>query len=334
MTSILYPLTFQPVLKDYIWGGRNLERLYGRELPPGRVAESWEIAAHEDGTAVVDNGPHAGKLLTELHDELGLDLIGRRCQWAQERGKFPLLVKLLDAQDRLSVQVHPDDDYAQHHEGNELGKSEMWVVLHADSDAAVILGVKAGTSPGAFRQAVHRGTLEDYLHHFPVQTGDFICVPSRSLHAILGGLVIAEIQQNSNTTYRVYDWNRSGNDGRPRPLHLDKALDVINFDQVEPALPQAQLVQEEKGLHRFRLCENAYFTVERLELAPAKVFYGHAGGHSLEIWGTIRGTAVAAGNGHTVSLPAVRFTLIPAALGPFALTAGPEGATLLRAYVA
>jgi mannose-6-phosphate isomerase len=330
---MLYPLTFRPVLKDYVWGGRNLERLYGRELPPGKVAESWEIAAHDDGTVVIDNGPHAGKLLTELHAELGLDLIGHRCQWAQARNKFPLLVKLLDAKEPLSVQVHPDDAYAQEHEGNELGKSEMWVVLDAEPGAAVILGVKAGTTAAAFRQAIGDGTLERYLHYMPVQSGDSVCVPSRSLHAILGGLVIAEIQQNSNTTYRVYDWNRTGSGGRPRPLHLDKALDVINFDQVEPALPQPQLVQEEKGLQRFVLCQNGYFTVERLEMAPGKVFYGRADGASLEIWGTIRGTAVVAGNGHAASLPAVRFSLIPAALGVFAVTAGLGGAGVLRAYV-
>jgi mannose-6-phosphate isomerase len=331
---MLYPLTFQPVLKDYIWGGRNLERLYGRDLPPGAIAESWEIAAHVDGTAVVDNGPHAGKPLTQLHGELGLDLIGRRYQWAQERGKFPLLVKLLDAQERLSVQVHPGDAYAQAHEGDELGKTEMWVVLHAEPKAAVILGVSAGTTATAFRQAAAGGELEPYLHQLPVQSGDFVCVPAGSLHAILGGLIIAEIQQNSNTTYRVYDWNRAGKDGRPRPLHLDKALEVIDFDQVESSLPEAELLQEERGLKRFALCRNNYFTAERLEMGPGKVFYGHAGGDSLEIWGTIGGTAVAAGNGHAVSLPAVRFTLIPAALGDFALTSGREGAVLLRAYAA
>lgn len=331
---MLYPLTFQPVLKDYIWGGRNLERLYGRKLPPGKIAESWEIAAHEDGTAVVDNGPHAGKLLTQLQAELGLDLIGYRCRWAQERNKFPLLVKLLDAHDRLSVQVHPDDRYAAQYEGNELGKNEMWVVLDAEPDAAVILGVKTGTEPAAFRQALNEGRPEAYLHHIPVQTGDFVCVPSRSLHAILGGLLIAEIQQNSNTTYRVYDWNRTGKDGRARPLHLDQALDIINFEQVEPSPPRPRLAHEEKGLRRFTLCQYNTFSVERVEMAPGKVFYGRASGATLEIWGTIQGAAVTSGNGHTVPLPAVRFALIPAALGPFALTAGREGATLLRVFVA
>ena len=141
MTNELYPLLFEPVLKDYIWGGRNLEKL-GRQLPQeGVIAESWEIAGHEDGTTRVVNGRFQGKLLTELHEELGLDLIGSRSAWAQERGKFPLLIKLLDANRPLSVQVHPQDDYALAHEGNELGKTEMWVVLHAEPDAEVILGV-------------------------------------------------------------------------------------------------------------------------------------------------------------------------------------------------
>jgi len=132
--TTFYPLLFTPVLKDYIWGGRNLEKL-GRDLPDGIIAESWEIAGHPDGTTAVANGTYAGKLLTEIQEELGLDLIGTNCAWAQERGKFPLLIKLLDANRPLSVQVHPKDDYALAHEGNELGKTEMWVVLHAEPGA-------------------------------------------------------------------------------------------------------------------------------------------------------------------------------------------------------
>ncbi|HFE65745.1 MAG TPA: mannose-6-phosphate isomerase, partial [Chloroflexi bacterium] len=247
MTNNLYPLTFTPVLKDYIWGGRHLEAL-GRKLPPGIIAESWEIAAHEDGTAVVNNGRFAGKLLTEVQAELGLDLIGKKCAWAQERSKFPLLIKLLDANRPLSVQVHPDDAYALAREGNELGKTEMWVVLRAEPGAEIILGVTKGTTPELFRAGIENGRLEPYLHRIKVKKGDHICVPAGSLHAIMSGLLIAEIQQNSNTTYRVYDWNRVGVDGRPRPLRIDKALDVINFDQVEPALTEAALVAEEPGI--------------------------------------------------------------------------------------
>jgi mannose-6-phosphate isomerase len=315
-------------LKDYIWGGRNLEHLFGRSLPPGRIAESWDIAAHEDGTTVVDNGRFANKTLTELQAELGLDLIGRNCAWAYERGKFPLLIKLLDAQQHLSVQVHPDDDYAQKYEGNELGKTEMWVVLHAEPEAAVILGVKAGTTPELFRLAIAGGRLEPYLHHIPVQAGDVVCVPAGSLHAILGGLVIAEIQQNSNTTYRVYDWNRLQN-GQPRPLHVDKALDVINFEQVEPGLCQPELIADDGQVRRYQLCHNRYFVTERVEMAAEALFQGRCDGSSLEIWGVIAGDVVI----NEVALTAVRFTLLPAALGDFQVTAGKNGAHLLRTYV-
>jgi mannose-6-phosphate isomerase len=330
---ILYPLLFQPVLKDYLWGGRNLATLFKRELPDGVVAESWEIAAHEDGVTIIRNGPYAGRTLADLHGELGLALIGRRSNWAQQRDKFPLLIKLLDAHRRLSVQVHPDDEYALTHEGNELGKTEMWVILHADEDAAIILGLAPETTPETFRQALETGDLEPHLHHIPVETGDFVCVPSGSLHAILGGIVIAEIQQNSNTTYRVFDWNRADDDGRPRPLHVEKALEVINFQQIAPTLPQIQPLSEENGVRRLALCRNRYFSVERIEMAVGAVYEGECDGRTLEIWGAISGEASVNGGGRTVALPAVRFTLLPAEMGPFTIAANSQASVLLRVYV-
>ncbi|MCS6844485.1 MAG: class I mannose-6-phosphate isomerase [Caldilineales bacterium] len=329
MTTPLYPMTFTPVLKDYVWGGRNLETRLGRRLPPeGVIAESWEIAAHEDGTSTVDNGPLAGQPLTAVHAALGLDLIGRRNAWAQARGKFPLLIKLLDAATPLSVQVHPDDAYALAHEGNELGKTEMWVVLHAEPGAELILGVKAGATREAFRRAIEENRLEPFLHRVPVRAGDHVCVPAGTLHAIMGGLLIAEIQQNSNTTYRVYDWGRVGKDGKPRPLHVDKALDVINFALVEPGVCPPILLHQEPGLRRELLCRNRYFTTERVTLAAGRSFVGACDGETLEIWGAIAGQATVNG----VALAAVRFCLLPAALGPYTVTAG-EDATLLRTYV-
>ncbi len=320
----LYPLLFAPVFKHYIWGGRNLEGVLGRSLPPGQVAESWEIAAHEDGATVVANGRFAGLTLPQLHAQLGMALIGTNNQWAQERGKFPLLIKLLDAHTNLSVQVHPTDEYAQANEGNELGKTEMWVVLHAVPEAAVILGVRAGTTPEAFRRALEAGALDPLLHRLPIKTGDFVCVPSGSVHAILGGALIAEIQQNSNTTYRVYDWNRLDN-GKPRPLHVDKALDVINFAQVEPALPHPTLLEETAVMRRSQLCANRYFVTERIELAAGGQFCGKCNGRSLEIWGCLSGEIAI----NEVPVTAVGFTLLPAAMGPFTIHAG-RPATLLR----
>ena len=329
MSKPLYPMLFTPVLKDYIWGGRNLATKLGRALPAeGVIAESWEIAAHEDGTSTVENGPYAGWPLTQVHAELGLDLLGANNAWAQERDKFPLLVKLLDAHTPLSVQVHPDDAYALAHEGNELGKTEMWVVLHAEPGAELIVGVKAGTTPAAFRQAIEQNRLETYLHRVPVQAGDHVCVPAGTLHAIMGGLLIAEIQQNSNTTYRVYDWGRVGADGQARPLHVDKALHVIDFDRVEPQIVPPALLAEAPGLRRELLCRNRYFTTERVTLATGAEFRGACTGDTLEIWGVIEGKATV----NELGLNAVRFCLLPAALGEYVVTARTE-VTLLRTYV-
>lgn len=334
MQPKIYPLTFQPVLKDYLWGGRNLETRLGRKLPPGVIAESWEIAGHPDGTSIVENGHFAGRLLTDVYRLLGRDLIGRRSAWAHERDKFPLLVKLLDANRPLSVQVHPDDGYALQHEGNELGKTEMWVVLHAEPDAKVILGVKPGTTVTAFKDGILTGKLERYLHEIPVQSGDHICVPAGSVHAIMDGVLIAEIQQNSNTTYRVYDWNRVGADGQPRELHIEKALQVINFDQVAPALHPAKEIEARNGIRRFQLCRNRYFVVERLEMQAGSHFTGNCDGETLEIWGATQGAVLVQSEGGEVALNSVRFALLPAVMGKFQVTALPAGATVLRTYVA
>ncbi|HMT20608.1 MAG TPA: class I mannose-6-phosphate isomerase [Promineifilum sp.] len=323
-----YPLLFRPVLKDYIWGGRNLERILGRAIPDGRIAESWEIAAHEDGTAVVINGIYAGLPLTAVHNLMGINLIGRHNAWAEARGKFPLLVKILDATDKLSVQVHPDDEFALAHEGNELGKTEMWVILHAEPGAALVLGLQPGTTAVELRQAIERGTVEQYLHLMPVSVGDFVCVPSGTLHAILGGVMIAEIQQNSNTTYRVYDWNRTQN-GVARPLHIEKALSVINFESPGGSAPKdPTLLDESGGVRRWLLCRNRYFTTERVEFAPGAKFSGYLNGDTLEIWGAIAGSVEL--DNERVS--AVQFALLPAASGAYQVYAS-TGAICLRTYV-
>lgn len=329
MTNDLYPLLFEPVLKNYIWGGRNLEKL-GRQLPPeGVIAESWEIAGHKDGTTRVANGRFQGMLLTELQTELGLDLIGSRSAWAQERGKFPLLIKLLDANRPLSVQVHPQDEYALANEGNELGKTEMWVVLHADPNAEVILGVSHQITSEEFRIAINNNQLNPYLNKISVKTGDHICVPAGSLHAIMGGLLIAEIQQNSNTTYRVYDWGRVGADGKPRSLHVDKALDVINFEQVAPKICPPKFVADENGVKRSLLCETDYFVTERVEMVAGAMFQGSCTGETMEIWGVTEGYITV----NDLALSAVRFVLLPAAMGAFTIRAT-KPSILLRSYVA
>jgi mannose-6-phosphate isomerase len=238
------------------------------------------------------------------------------------------LVKILDARERLSVQVHPNDDYALLHENKELGKTEMWVVLHAEPEGSIILGINEGTRPVHFRAAAIEGNLDQFLHKISVNSGDFICVPSGSLHAILSGLVIAEIQQSSDVTYRVYDWGRQATD---RPLHLDQAMEVINFNQVEPNLKKALPLPSLAGGRREALCTNDYFTVERWFLAEGQLYEGKCDGSTFEIWGSLSGVTHIEGGGVRVNLPGVNFTLLPAALGPFRVRAQSK-ATLLRIY--
>ncbi len=324
-----YPMLFKPVLKHYLWGGRNLEKI-GRDLPgEGKVAESWEIAAHKDGMTVVANGSYAGQSLQEVLVNLGEGLVGWKNQWALERGKFPLLVKLIDAEKRLSVQVHPDDAYARQHEGNELGKTEMWVVLDAQPDAGIIYGLAKETNPQTFKEVIEKGDLEEYLNKVPIKAKDHICVPSGTLHAILAGSLLVEIQQNSNTTYRVYDWNRVGDDGKPRRLHVEKAVDVINFDQVKLKLPDPLPLEVKASWESERLCANKYFTTDRYVMKAGATLSGKCDGSTLEIWGLLSGEAEIAG----YHLDGVKFLLLPAALGSFEVKALEE-TTLLRTFVA
>jgi mannose-6-phosphate isomerase len=330
----LYPLTFAPVFRDYIWGGRNLETKLGRKIPDGVVAESWDISGHPSSPTQVDNGPLTGQTLPEALAQLKTDLVGTRSQDMLARGKFPLLIKLLDANKPLSVQVHPADDYANRHENGELGKTEMWYILSAEPNAYLIYGLAPNVSPDSFRAAIQAGTLEDCLHKLPVKAGDAVFIPSGSVHAIMDGIILAEIQQNSDTTYRVYDWNRVGADGKSRPLHVDKALDVINFEQVEPGPFTPQLIEaRQDGLQRELITTCPYFNVEQLTFAQEGLsFKGKCDGSTFEIWGTMSGQAQVKWAGESLSLPAIRFTLLPAALGDFEIEAT-EPSTLLRVYV-
>ncbi len=330
--TALYPLTFTPVVRDYLWGGRSFERLYGRSLPPGPAAESWEISAHPTASTVVDAGSLRGRSLPELLAIYGVDLVGTHAWWALARGRFPLMVKLLDAEKRLSVQVHPPDAYALQHEDGELGKTEMWYVLHAQPDARIILGMRPGVTPESFRQAVAENQLERELHFLPVQPGDVIFIAPGTVHAALEGMVINEVLQNSDTTYRVYDWGRTGADGKPRRLHIDKAMDVIDFQCVEPGPTQPVLVETRPGVVRQRIASCRYFVVERVSLAAAAGWSGRTQGETLEIWGTIEGQATLSWAAGDVPLPTIRYCLVPASLGDF--TVGAEhDTTLLRIYL-
>lgn len=271
---MLYPLKFKPVYKDYIWGGRSLVNI-GKEIPPGRTAaESWEISGHENGLSIVAEGPLAGRTLPQILKQYGRRLLGSAAS-ARDLQKFPLLLKLIGACDQLSIQVHPDDIYAAKHTKDEYGKNEMWYVVAAEPGARLIAGIKPGTSREIFARAIKDSTCLDHLKSLPVQAGDAINIPAGLVHAIGAGLIICEIQQNSDMTYRVYDYNRKDTDGHRRPLHIEQALDVINFsaeqpDTLVPGIFYNLINQPE--LKRRALVINRYLRTEHWQLNGEAAF--------------------------------------------------------------
>jgi mannose-6-phosphate isomerase len=261
MSHPLYPLTFQPIFKDRVWGGRKLEQLYGKALPPGTpIGESWEITDRPEGVSVITNGPLAGRDLRWLMENCAKELLGGSQPCA---GRFPLLVKILDAQEKLSLQVHPPAHKAAELRGDP--KTEMWYVADATADADLFVGLRRGATRAEFERRIQDGSVADCFHRIPVKRGDSMFLPSGRVHALGAGNVIFEIQQNSDTTYRVFDWNRVGLDGKPRELHVPQALASIDFEDFEPALAPGEWLTE--GRHKARnLAACELFRVDALQL--------------------------------------------------------------------
>lgn len=229
----LAPLKFHEIFKETVWGGSRLRQLLDKEIPSNRkIGESWEIADHPKGRCIVRTGPYGGMTMHELLKRRGADVLGRATTPAGA-GPFPLLFKLVDVQDRLSVQVHPDDAFVAAHEPGELGKMEAWHILHAELRARVYRGFKPDVTRDMVVQGLKTGGFrEEWLNSFEVKAGDIIFLPPGTVHSAAGGVLFAEIQQNSDVTYRVFDWNRVGLDGKPRELHVEKSLAVMRFGAV------------------------------------------------------------------------------------------------------
>ena len=213
-----------PTCKDYIWGGQRLKTDFGIQSGLNPLSEAWVLSCHPDGPSVLADGPDKGTTLRAWLDKAGKEALGTACEAFED---FPMLIKLIDAKKDLSIQVHPSDAYALEHEG-QYGKTEMWVVLDAEPGASLYYGFDREVSLEEFSSRVSDGTLTEVLRKVPVKPGDVFFIPSGTLHAIGAGLVIAEIQQNSNVTYRVFDYGRLGADGKPRALHVEKALAVTD----------------------------------------------------------------------------------------------------------
>ncbi|MFU8892250.1 MAG: type I phosphomannose isomerase catalytic subunit [Luteolibacter sp.] len=254
----MHPITFSPVYMERVWGGRELERVYGRSLPESGkpYGEAWEIVDREEAQSVVDHGPLAGKTLHQLwtnhRDEIfGADL--------PDSERFPILLKILDARDDLSIQVHPPTHLAERLGGEP--KTEMWVIADCDPGAKLYVGLKNGVDRAAFENAIRNGSVADCVHAIEPHPGDSIFIPSGRLHAIGAGFLIHEIQQNSDTTYRVFDWNRHGLDGKPRELHVEPSLASIDFEDFEPQMDSPIGAT---------LADCPYFKTERIDLAEGR----------------------------------------------------------------
>lgn len=223
----MYPIKFTPIYKERIWGGNNLGKIFARELPGDHIGESWELSSHSNGTSVVANGFLTGKTLQEIMVDYKERLMGQKFI---NENDFPLLIKIIDANDKLSIQVHPEDEYAYRVAG-EAGKTEAWYVLNAKENAQIVYGLRKDSTKEDFIKAVESNTIGDMVKIVPVKAGDMVFVPAGMVHALFAGVMVYEVQQNSDTTYRVYDYDRVGDDGKKRELHVKKAIEVIHFTE-------------------------------------------------------------------------------------------------------
>lgn len=304
---MLYPLKFRPIFKERVWGGRNLERLYGKELPSKiPIGESWEISDRPDDVSEIANGPLAGKSLRWLMEEHRGELLGSAKPAAD---RFPLLIKLLDAQERLSIQVHPPASVAASLGGEP--KTEMWYIADATPDADLYAGLKRGVTRSQFEKAIQNGKVAECVHRTPVKTGDAMFLPSGRLHAIGGGNVIFEIQQNSDTTYRVFDWNRPGSDGKPRELHVEQSLASIDFNDFEPRLIQSRYSRNPAMQVRY-IVDNDLFRVDGCQVKRGQRFYLRS--DSAQIIGVIRGRLTMSCQDQELEAAAGEFILLPASV--------------------
>lgn len=251
-----YPLDLTPAFKDYLWGGTRLAEDFGFDTPQRPLAEAWLLSVHPDGPSVIKNGALAGRTLQEALTLWGPRALGKN---AAQFDRFPMLIKLIDARESLSVQVHPSDEYALKHEG-EYGKTEMWYIADCREGAFLYFGFNREIGKEEFRQRIRDNTLLEVLAKVPVKKGNCFFIEAGTLHAIGAGILIAEIQQNSNSTYRVYDFGRVGPDGKPRALHVDKALDVTTT--APPKSPQPVSIS---GLPGRPLASCKYFTTSYVD---------------------------------------------------------------------
>lgn len=311
----MYPFNFQPVYKQIIWGGSNIQEYFKRKVPFDKVAESWELCCRKDGMSIITNGEFAGRTLQNMIDKFGPKLLGTDV--SKKYGEnFPLLIKIIDANDRLSIQVHPDDIYAKQ-VGEQNGKNELWYVIDAKKDARLIYGLKKGVTKDLFSAAVLNGHIDETLQEISVKPGDVIYIPAGTVHAILDGILIVEIQQNSNTTYRIHDWDRVDAAGKKRELHICQALDVINFGVCcQPS--QGTVTVKTNCYTNKAMLRSDFFCIDELTLNGE--YNSQTNGRTFIILINLQGSGKLTYDGKFIDLNPGETVFIPANLGRFNIT--------------
>lgn len=320
--KVLYPLVFHPIFKERVWGGRELEKIYRKNLPAGKtIGESWEISDLPKDESIVANGKFAGKNLRWLMENFPQEILGNARPATGNR--FPILCKILDAREKLSLQVHPPQGKAAQLKGEP--KTEMWFIADAAPGADLFVGLKRGITRAEFEKRISDGSVAECFYRTPVRAGDAMFLPSGRVHAIGAGLVIFEIQQNSDTTYRVFDWNRVGLNGKPRELHVTQSLASIDFNDFEPALVQTNFSGDESSKSR-PIVRDTLFNVDCLEIK--------SGGRSflkskkLQIVAVVRGDVEVQSEAGSTTLDAGQFCLIAAELNQTEMVAKTDAALL------
>jgi len=254
------PFLLKPAAKDYLWGGRRLRDDFGKETDLTPLAETWECSTHPDGPSIVANGVLKGKTLTEVLEEFP----GYLGTHPKSDGGLPILIKFIDAKQNLSVQVHPDDDYAMKYENGQSGKTEMWYVLDAEPEAELVYGLCRDTDREVFQKSIEDGTVERFLRKVRVKKDDLFYIEAGMVHAIGAGVLIAEIQESSNLTYRLYDYHRVDKNGQERQLHVKKALEVASLKSSAAPVQPLRVLKYQKGCAMELLCRCRYFEVCRM----------------------------------------------------------------------
>lgn len=323
--AAMYIMLFKPEFKERIWGGQKIKEIFNKKIPYAHTGESWEIACHNNGHSIIKNGKLKGLRLIDAIGAYPNEIIGHTLE---ENEKFPLLLKIIDAKEQLSVQVHPEDAYALKNENGELGKNEAWVILDAKEDATLILGLKEGVDKEAFVKAFREDKVTTVLNKVKVKKGDVMNIPAGFIHAIGAGVLLYEIQQNSDTTYRVYDWERAGLNGEKRELHIEKSLDVIDFKQKHKAEIITGTKTQEEGYYRVQYIQNEYFVLEKISIKTN--YKAHKNTNNFELFMCINGEANVSCMSNKVHVEMGDSFMVPACIEEYTITGTGE---FLKTYL-